>query len=726
MLKITVINRRYSLGSLTADLNGMLYHGSNARGRTTDYGKDTDLLTLKLPANCNSGSVCTCTHVPVTASVTCDPTPVCNGSIPSCYVTVRNLAPGDWLHKISVGTTGQFQYQHTLVVVDSKNPASVDWTAFATVFVVDQANGTGTGTLRDAVAKASYTSVTAPSLIQFAFPGGIAAITDTQDSAMAITKETVIDGTNVQGNPSPLADFAQRVYPTQITINPTTKSMAYAGDIDINAQNVKLVGLSLKRVLGADAQIVGADQNLVVPGANSSGSRITTCRLDGGAADRTYANGAEGGMTVAAQGKDCVDANNTGGTSSNPFVVENSELRFCYDRGVKSKSGYVKVLNSWVHNNLRGGLFAQVPPPSPTPGYGIIGVIEGVGNLLEQNGRNCPNGTDPNFSGDPTNCGSQGVARTDASEMAVQAGGLAKLVTNGNVARQGVMTGIFLEDKAEADIKNDYLCGGDEKGIWIRNQTGTAPIKVRGIAAVYNAVAGATTDMAVAPDFGADTGLNAGRSSFTHNGGGPNTLSKNLQNAGTALPMVNALGNEWERCYVSGQSDKNVCTKSEVNKDIKNPSVVNYTTSATGTTCTVSDGCWPQRADTNRLQTTIDPGGVAPLKALAGGIVTITGTGFNAIDGHAGYTGADCRALKGSSTNHCTPQVQGTCVEFLNPVTNKWVEAMDILGVTPTSIVVKSPIDCSGPAKIHVRRLGANGAEIVNPPEAAFCVNPTN
>lgn len=88
--------------------------------------------------------------------------------------------------------------------------------------------------------------------------------------------------------------------------------------------------------------------------------------------------------------------------------------------------------------------------------------------------------------------------------------------------------------------------------------------------------------------------------------------------------------------------------------------------------------------------------------AATGAIVHITGTGFNAIEG---YTTAplatDCATLKQGNT--CNP-VKGTCVEFLDPATQQWTPATDILAITPTHLVVTSPIACSAPTKVRVRR----------------------
>jgi hypothetical protein len=107
---------------------------------------------------------------------------------------------------------------------------------------------------------------------------------------------------------------------------------------------------------------------------------------------------------------------------------------------------------------------------------------------------------------------------------------------------------------------------------------------------------------------------------------------------------------------------------------------------------------------------------VAPLRAVQGGFVHITGAGFDAISGYAD-AGRDCMGLK--NWNTCTP-LRGTCVEFL--LGAQWVEAQDILAVTPTHLVVRAPVTCTSPVLIRVRRSVLDGGEAVSEP-APFCRN---
>lgn len=109
-----------------------------------------------------------------------------------------------------------------------------------------------------------------------------------------------------------------------------------------------LTGLAVRRVLpSTDDGLAGLDQDVIAFDQGGQDSRIVTCLLDGGAAERT-----QGGD--AARGKDCIDAENTGATADNPVIIENNEIRFCYDRGIHSP-GYLRAERNWIHNNLRGG-----------------------------------------------------------------------------------------------------------------------------------------------------------------------------------------------------------------------------------------------------------------------------------------------------------------------------------------------------------------------------------
>lgn len=90
---------------------------------------------------------------------------------------------------------------------------------------------------------------------------------------------------------------------------------------------------------------------------------------------------------------------------------------------------------------------------------------------------------------------------------------------------------------------------------------------------------------------------------------------------------------------------------------------------------------------------------------------------FDAISGIADLTGDDCAKL--ATTNTCTP-LRGTCVEFL--VDGSWTEAADLLAVTPTFLMVRSPFTCTAPTQVRVRRNVRDGGEAVSEP-LTICTN---
>lgn len=292
-----------------------------------------------------------------------------------------SLAPGMWVHHLSVASTGQAQHHQSLLVADPASANVVEWRLVQNVLVVNRGDDSGDGvcdatcTLRDAIEAAP--GLAPPVLIRFdhgAFSRGVARIEVTSNAALAVRAAgTVIDGTDALGNASPITPFTDRVYPTIVTLHAPNASPQASdcpcqespgGALRVQAERVELRGLAIHRQLAPEGQVCCGDQDLTAFDAGSNRSRIDTCRLDGGAAAITDAE-VPSGQTRPATGKDCVDADSTGATSAEPVRIDNSERRFCYDRGVKSKRGVVRLQANWIHHNLRGGTRAA-PIVTPT------------------------------------------------------------------------------------------------------------------------------------------------------------------------------------------------------------------------------------------------------------------------------------------------------------------------------------------------------------------------
>lgn len=139
-----------------------------------------------------------------------------------------NLPAGEYLHRIEVGATGQRQYRRDLLVAEPKTPNGVRWTVFKTVYIVNSTSDSGPGSLPDAASQANGGNADSrPWLIRFDHgqPGGIASIDLTSNRELRITAPgTVIDGTDAEGRPSPIAPFAARTCRTVITQDPADKT----------------------------------------------------------------------------------------------------------------------------------------------------------------------------------------------------------------------------------------------------------------------------------------------------------------------------------------------------------------------------------------------------------------------------------------------------------------------------------------------------------------------
>lgn len=620
----------------------------------------------------------------------------------------EGLAPGVWLHRISVDANGQHQARRSLVVADAEHANPVDWTLYASVLEVTRDGDDGDGvcdgacTLREAIDAAPWRR--GPALVHFdhaAFAGAQAVVELSRGALVVRAPALTLDGTDAGGNPSPLAHFAQRSFNTLVSVRapnaapnpdlacPCNESGAA---LRIAAADVRVIGVAFQRQLAPEGTICCGDQDLVAFDAGSRGSHLETARLDGGAAAIRSAE-VPSGTTAPPTGKDCIDASGTGADDSDSaVVVENSEIRFCHDRGAKSQGGWLRLRRNWIHHNLRGGLFAQ----SPASGS-AAGVIDASDNLIEQNGIDCP-------SGNAAACGpDQVVTRGGASEISAQ-GPLTAIVSVGNVVRDGAAQGLYFEDGSSGRVIDTYVCGINRssggKGILSQRSSGTAAdLVVRGTTVAYNDDAGFKLRGRTGADLGtlAEPGLNA----FTDNGAG---TRRNLLNALDAPPpVVAAMGNGWEHCYGS-RASMDACDEAAISDvDTNNALGGNDRVDVRGSLA--HQGSGPMRIDA-----------VSPAAVGEGDLLRLTGAGFDAISGHDGGVGGDCSGL--AAGNSCAP-LHGTCVEFL--VDGSWRPALDVVGVTPTSVTVRAPFDCTAPTLLRARRLDRTGAEVAADP-VPFCV----
>lgn len=635
-------------------------------------------------------------------------------SVPPGGIEVALLippAPGVWLHHVEVPDTGQVQHRQTHVLARSAHPAYVDWQIFRSVLEVNDGGDSGDGvcdascTLRDAIATAN-TSLP-PVLIRFdhaAFPGGDAVVTITNPVALQIfAGEVWIDGTNAEGDPSPLQAFEARVYRSTVTmVAPNADpipgdcpcSESQGGSFRISAPDVHLRGLQVRRVLAAEGTVCCGDQDLITFGADSKNGVVETARLDGGAAAFGSAE-VPPAQTRPPTGKDCIDADNTSAGDGDPVTIEQTEIAYCYDRGVKSRRGVVRLEGNWIHHNLRGGVFAQSPDSGD-----LRGVVDARRNLIERNGQGCA-------SGDPAACGSEPITRAGASELSTQ-GPFSAIESDGNVVRDGVLHGFLLQNQSQAELHDDYVCGirrgSGGKGVLFQSTSGSVgDFRMRGAAVVYNDDAGVKFEGIVTADLGSDGGVNAGHNAFTQNGA---VSRRNLRNILDGLPpVIAAQGNQWQHCYPTMAPLADECDSVSIGNGDTNNSIG------------LSDRVDVGNALPHQGSGAVVIHHVTPTQVGEGAWVHIYGSGFDAISGHHGGVAGDCHAL--ASGNRCSP-LQGSCVEFL--VDGIWTEAADVIAVTPRHLVVRAPFDCTQPTELRVRRPILGGGESVSDP-IAFCEN---
>jgi len=740
-LTVGLRNRRGGAAATTALLSGRLM---SSPGASADAADTAYTVSLTAPATCSGA--CSCG---AGSSCACEP-----GGVPRCGRRLANLAPGEWLHRVEVAATGQQQAQRTLVMGDPATPAALQWTAFRSVLTVrSDADDGGPGTLRHALATASGADQAPPTLIQF--DHGRAAdrpmtIRLIDPAPLRVTKETLVDGTDADGHPSPLAPFASRSYRTIIELDPSDKSVANAAALRIASPGSGLRGISLRRILGADALIARRDQDLVAFGPGARHGIVDVCLLDGGSAHRAMqdcpANHAAA-ATNPAQGKDCIDVEATGDRSfADAIVVSQSELRHCYDRAVKSQNAATVVRSSWIHHNGRGGLFAQ----------NRDGRLQALDNLVEENGRNCPLAA--RCHGGPRDglsccawglagrdcrpapalpaacpgaadagCGSGtcrpldavadvseaacgvSAARRGAAQLSAERGTGTDLRTRRNVVRNGMRNGLFLRDGATGALQDDFICGM-EFGVEAAAGAGRAGrIAVGGVASVLNSQAGVLLNQQdgglANVTFGdLTTGPTAGRNAFTNNGAGRSAAAN--FSMGSVHARRSAVGNQWQHggngttCRAAAVTRRDVAF-ANANLDVA--------------------PCEAPRNPTGGTRVLA----VTPAAARAGAIVHVVGSGFNAVDGYGSSDapGGATRCTDLAAGNACAPVPRGTCVEF-ERLDGGWSPATAVLAVTPTHLVVQSPIDCVAPRRVRVRRSGADGrAQTFTSAAAVFCRN---
>lgn len=718
--KITVVNRSGSQQTLTL-------HGSLKIPHTppASYDSSYTVPNVVVPASCSCSCGGTCCSG---GACRCDGP----SGLPACDVTVGNtapgLAPGEWVHDISVTATGQIQYQRDLLVSGTPpNPAS--WTVFKTALKVnlyanDNGDGTcsdGSCTLRDAILEGN-TTLQQPVLIMFdagVFPAVPAKLTSPPANEMQVTQPVnheqeglnitanglVIDGTDPEGNPSILHPMADRIYSRWIRLNlAQNQDVEHNGSFIITAPNASLVGLRIQRVQPTGnpppptPNFTSKNIDAVDFYAPATNSSVLTCQIDGGAGDKYQSS----------TGRDCIETlgAGSGGTAadfSQANLVQQTEIKNCWDKAIKSSGSggngtpFLRVEDSWIHDTIDTGVQAT-----------LSGAVSIKRSLVERCGFH---------SGTPTPAAgsANGIAANGAYMPSTPTPGYvptpAVLISEANVSRSNTLRNFFVRNASRATLTNDYACGAvgaTSNGITVDNPNppATPVVSITGTASALNPLSG------LAINNSATVATGGPNNAFTKN----SASARNVNNGSTVGVTISQT--QWEHCG-NGTS----CVLSDIQSfDINSTAKV-----------TVSS---PQ-AHRTPGSFTFAPTPIIPSKvAKVGDVVHITGSGFNAIEGYNAYQpgtngcpagGGVCPAATDCATldvgNTCTPYVKGTCVEFWDTVAQTWKAADDILGVTPTELVVTSPIACSAQTHVRVRRLNELGNPVTSN-EVPFCVNP--
>jgi hypothetical protein len=624
-------------------------------------------------------------------------TVVCTGpGIVRCGAPIGNLAPGLWVHRVSLQVSGsatQIQARQGLVLGGMASN-TVDWTVFGKTIVVD--GGTSLPAAIDAAALFTAGSAL-PALVRFdraTFPGASDPTTIALQTAQCGLDTCAPDGRKT----------AYCFEGSRITVDALDDDGQPGGVV----VGIGTCNNSVMRIYGSDDVVRGLVVNgfvensgmqntievdtVVIAGASARRNRLEQCRIQGPAKGD--------GVSVEDQAGASQDA-----TAAN--VIADSEVLGAQDKGIKVVGGgIVRVERSCVHDNRRGGI--QV-----TNG----GTAIAVENVVQHNRGESPE---------------HGLLVGVPSDTAENA-----LTTRGNVVRFNGVRGISVVNKAQATLRDDVVANNYFAGIRVESTLpGIAPtVNARGVAFVCNfapnvcenevghicrvdeecagmscklgsgaaaanglGVGLQVVDAGTVPptvDLGVG-GTDPGRNAITLNANKKaDPVGVNFKsNLVLAAPLV-AVGNQWEHCDepFPDPVNQNRCYVAQVAQyDIAlDPGA---TAPNLGTPIGPRHGPDPMVSE------------ISPARPRAGELVRVYGGTFNAIDGAAchpqGLPDDPCsaenssvvsiNASSASQGNHVTVTIDGRA--FDAPVHQ----------VTPTMLVFEMPVDCYGPATLTVAR----------------------
>ena len=265
--------------------------------------------------------------------------------------------------------------------------------------------------------------------------------------------------------------------------------------------------------------------------------------------------------------------------------------------------------------------------------------------------------------------------------------------------RDGPFSGVFWQVGSTGTLTNSFVCGMQFSGVLSERKSGkVAGARMRGATSALNGRAGGEMRSTVGIDLGTDGDL--GHNAFA---GNPPAMQI-INSLATDDPLV-AHGNQWQSCYPTSGATPDACDLDAIAGDVTN------NTNGSGEAVDAAD---PEPHASNG---TVALTGARPSAVTEGNLIALTGTGFDAVSGLDGLTIDDCANL--ATTNTCIP-LHGTCVEFL--VDGAWTAAADVVGVTPTFVMVRAPFTCTAPTQARVRRATLDGGEVTSN-ELTICQN---
>ncbi len=553
------------------------------------------LVGTLVTASCDPGA--SNLNVGYAVPVRCDP-----AAPEACSTVVTALTPGEWVHRVFVARTGQFQARRGLLLDASAGTNSLQWPLFRSVFTVTSTADAGScsGCLRDAIEHAE--SAAKPALVQFEAP-----LTGTITLASALpelgTGSVTIDGLDTDGVP----------LKRTIDVN-GLKSAAVA----IRSADNTVVGLRITNVGGnSDAMVIegtGADNNrleqlqVIGRGLQTCGADNEGCIVDG--ACHTMSTDPPFG----ACGDDGIAVRDNAGIGR-PNVVHNCEVMGAFDKGVKvSEFAVVRVEQSRIHDNRDGGMQAT-----------FSGQLITAENIVENN--------------QVTNSANGLAANGPLEDSTVPA----RVTSSGDIVRGNSLRGVSVRSLSVVEVLDSFICGNGRIdrggfGITIFDGANLSALAVgSGLAVVYNAGGGVRVEDTSQADFGGF--LSHGNNAFAFNGASPGALQVNFQNL--APFAATAVNNQWQHCGRGWSCDRAQIEAADLFRG------------ADAGALPIS----PSQPNHRRQPPSIKR--IEPPVAQAGDIVRIYGSGFDAIDGNG--PGATCDSL--ATVNTCTP-LRGNCVFF--------------------------------------------------------------